>query len=200
MLAYLQVMDTIDAGHLVYLTILGIAVVGWFIAENRSSLGSTIRAGLAWGFIFLGVVAAYGLWGDIRDDVAPRQTVFQDAARVEVPRAFDGHYYLTLDLNGVPVDFVVDTGATDMVLTREDAARIGLDPATLAYTGIAGTANGQVRTARVRLDEVSLGGIVDRNVSASVNAGVMSTSLLGMTYLQRFHRLEISNGRLVLER
>ena len=193
-------MDTLDAGHLVYLSILGIAVVGWFIAENRYSLGRTIRVALAWGFIFLGVIAAYGLWDDIRDDVAPRQTVFQDEARVEVPRSFDGHYYLTLHLNGIPVDFVVDTGATDMVLTRGDAARIGLDPGALAYTGIAGTANGQVRTARVRLDEVSLGGIVDRNVSASVNEGTMDTSLLGMTYLQRFERLEISNGRLVLER
>ena len=193
-------MDTLDAGHLVYLSILGIAVVGWVIAENRYSLGRTIRVGLAWAFIFHGVVAAYGLWGDIRDDVAPRQTVFQTEARVEVPRAFDGHYYLTLDLNGVPVDFVVDTGATDMVLTRADAARIGLDPDALAYTGVAGTANGQVRTARVRLDEVSLGGILDRNLPASVNEGVMDTSLLGMSYLQRFNRLEIANGRLVLER
>jgi aspartyl protease family protein len=193
-------MDSIDTGHLVYLSILGIAVVGWFIAENRHSLGRTLRVALAWGFIFLGLVAGYGLWDDIRDDVAPRQTVFQDAGRVEVPRAFDGHYYLTLAINGVPVNFVVDTGATDMVLTRADAARIGLDPDALAYTGIAGTANGQVRTARVRLEDVSLGGIRDRNVSASVNAGMMDTSLLGMSYLQRFDRLEISNGRLVLER
>ena len=193
-------MDALDTGHLVYLVILGIAVVGWFVAENRQSLGRTLRTGLAWAFIFLGVIAGYGLWGDIRDDVAPRQTVFTDQARVEVPRAFDGHYYLTLALNGVPVDFVVDTGATDMVLSRADAARIGLDPDRLAFTGIAGTANGEVRTARVRLDEVSLGAITDRNVPASVNAGEMDTSLLGMSYLQRFSRIEIANGRLLLER
>jgi aspartyl protease family protein len=103
-------------------------------------------------------------------------------------------------VNGTPVDFVVDTGATDMVLSREDAARIGLDPGDLAYTGIASTANGQVRTARVRLDEVSLGGITDRGVTASVNAGEMSGSLLGMSYLHRFERIEIANGRLILER
>jgi aspartyl protease family protein len=193
-------MDTLQTGHLVYLVILGIAVVGWFIAENRASLGRTLRTALAWGFIFLGVVAGYGLWEDIRHGVAPRQAVFQDGARIEVPRAFDGHYYLTLAINGEPVEFIVDTGATDIVLTRADAARIGLDPARLAFTGIAGTANGQVRTARVRLPEVALGEVTDRNVSASVNAGEMSTSLLGMSYLQRFSRLEIANGRLVLER
>lgn len=193
-------MDNVETGHLVYLAILGIAVVGWYIAENRHALGRTVRLALAWGFIFLGVVAGYGLWEDIRDDVAPRQASFQDGARIEVPRAFDGHYYLTLDLEGVPVEFIVDTGATDMVLSRADAARIGLDPGALAYTGVAGTANGQVRTARVRLDAVSLGGVTDRNVSASVNGGEMDTSLLGMSYLQRFARLEIADGRLVLER
>jgi aspartyl protease family protein len=193
-------MDSFDTARLVYLVLLGIAVGGWFIAEHRHALGRTLRVGLAWAFIFLGVIAGYGLWGDIRDDVAPRQTVFTGDAQVEVPRAFDGHYYLTLDLEGVPVSFVVDTGATDMVLSRTDAARIGLDPGALAYTGVAGTANGQVRTARVRLEDVSLGGITDRNVSASVNAGEMDTSLLGMSYLNRFSRIEIANGRLVLER
>lgn len=193
-------MTSVETGHLAYLVILGIAVVGWFIAENRASLGQTVRTALAWGFIFLGLVAGYGLWHDIRDDLAPRQAVFQDGARIEVPRAVDGHYYLTLDMGGVPVDVVVDTGATDMVLTRNDAARIGLDPDSLIYSGIASTANGQVRTARVRLPDVTLGGVTDRNVTASVNAGEMSTSLLGMSYLQRFSRLEIANGRLVLER
>lgn len=193
-------MDSIETGHLAYLVILGIALVGWFIAENRNSLGRTVRTALAWGFIFLGVVAGYGLWEDIRDDVAPRQTVFQEDARVEVPRAFDGHYYLTLEMDGVPVEFVVDTGATDVVLSRQDAARIGLDPAALAYTGIAGTANGQVRTARVRIAEVSLGGITESNLPVSVNAGEMGKSLLGMSYLQRFQRIEIADGRLVLER
>ncbi len=193
-------MSSLETGHLVYLVILGIAVVGWFLVENRHSLGRTVRVAMAWAFIFLGVVAGYGLWEDIRDDFSPRQTVFQEDARVEVPRAFDGHYYVTLELDGVPVDFVVDTGASDVVLSRADASRIGLDPETLAYTGIAGTANGQVRTARVRIADVSLGGITETNMPVSVNAGEMGISLLGMSYLQRFERIEISNGRLILER
>ena len=193
-------MDSVETGHLVYLVILGIAVVGWFIAENRYSLGRTVRAALAWGFIFLGVVAGYGLWQDIRDDVAPRQAVFLEDARIEVPRAFDGHYYVTAEVNGAPIDFVVDTGATDVVLTREDAARAGIDPDALAYTGIAGTANGEVRIARARIGELSVGGIIDANLPVSVTQGEMDVSLLGMSYLQRFDRIEISDGRLVLER
>lgn len=193
-------MDALDAGHLIYLVILGVALLGWVIAENRRALGRTIRSALAWAFIFVGVIAAYGLWSDIEDDLLPRQAVFQDGARIEVPQSFDGHYYLTAEVNGVPIPFIVDTGASDIVLTRDDAARIGADPSRLAFTGVAGTANGTVRIARLRVDEVSLGGIADRNVTVSVNGGDMDTSLLGMSYLQRFDRIEIANGRLVLER
>jgi aspartyl protease family protein len=193
-------MDSADIPRIAYLVLLGVAVAGWFIAENRASLGKTMRLALAWGLIFLGVIAGFGLWSDVRTDIIPRQSVVADGARVEVPRAFDGHYYLTLRLDGTPVDFVVDTGATDIVLSREDAARIGLDPQALAYTGVAMTANGQVRTARARVGEILLGGIADQDVMVSVNDGEMPGSLLGMAYLQRFSRIEIADGTLVLER
>lgn len=193
-------MDSADLPRLAYLVLLGLAVAGWFIAENRASLGRTMRMALAWGLIFLGVVAGFGLWNDVRTEVMPRQSVLADGARIEVPRAFDGHYYLTLRLDGTPVDFVVDTGATDIVLSREDARRIGIDPDALAYTGIAMTANGQVRTARARVGEIAIGAISDRDVAVSVTDGEMPGSLLGMAYLQRFDRIEIADGRLLLER
>jgi aspartyl protease family protein len=95
---------------------------------------------------------------------------------------------------------VVDTGATDIVLTKEDAARAGLDPDSLRYLGRAGTANGEVRTAYVRLNDVRLGDITDRDVAAVVNGGQMDQSLLGMGYLQRWGRIEIAGGELILTR
>lgn len=190
-----------EIARLFYLGLLGFALLGWFVASNRDGLGKNMRNVLAWCFIFLGAVGGYGLWEDIKADVSPpRQLVMDGGARIEVPRSFDGHYYLTLDINGVATEFVVDTGATDMVLTQADARRVGIDPDRLAYTGSAGTANGVVRTARVSLDEVDVGGLRDRNVLAVVNEGEMDTSLLGMRYLNRFDRLEISDGRLLLER
>ena len=197
--AYVSAMTGDEIARLFYLGLLGFALLGWFVASNRDGIGTNLRNVLAWCFIFLGAVGGYGLWEDIKHDVAPRQLVL-DSGRIEVPRSFDGHYYLTLDVNGVATEFVVDTGATDMVLTQKDARRVGIDPDGLAYTGSAGTANGVVRTARVSLDEVVVGDMRDRNVVAVVNQGEMDTSLLGMRYLSRFDRLEISDGRLLLER
>lgn len=193
-------MDSHDFGRLLYLALLGCAVAGCFLVANRMQWGKVAREATVWALIFVGVVAAYGLWSDIRDDVAPRQSFLAGEGRIAVPRSPDGHYYLTLRIDDTPVRFVVDTGATDMVLSQADARRVGIDTKGIAYLGRAETANGTVTTAGVTLGEVRLGDVTDRNFRARVNGGEMDGSLLGMTYLQRFDSLEIRDGRLILTR
>lgn len=182
-----------------YLILLLIAVGGFVIVEMRERPGKTLRQAAAWGLIFLGAIAVAGLWPDIRNTVSPRQQMLE-GGRLEVPMGRDGHYHLTAELNGQTVRFVVDTGATDIALTREDARRIGIDPDGLAYTQTAMTANGPVGSAPVRIRSFRLGDFEDRNVPASVNEGEMFGSLLGMSYLSRFARISIESGTLVLER
>jgi aspartyl protease family protein len=189
-----------DIGNLAYLGLLGAVLVGWFITQNRQSLGKLAQQAVAWGLIFLGVIAAIGLWGDIRQTIQPRQSVVRADNSVDLPRAPDGHFYLTLMVNDVAIDFMVDTGASQVVLTQEDAEKVGLKVADLAFTGRATTANGQVRTAPVRLTQVSLGPISDRNVRAWVNEGELQQSLLGMSYLQRWSKIEITGQGLRLTR
>lgn len=192
-------MSTDQTMQLVYLLLLGAAIGGSAIMAGRRNMGKMAQQAIIWALIFVGVIAAYGLWEDVSNDVTSRQSVI-GASTIEVPRNFDGHYYLTLDINGTAVDFVVDTGASQVVLSQSDAARIGIDPATLRYSGSAMTANGVVRTAPVILDNVSLGGISDNGIAAVVNGGDMDTSLLGMTYLGLYDRIEIAGGQLVLNR
>ena len=189
-----------DTANLIYLVVLGCAIMMWFFAANRNSLGKTLQQAALWGLIFIGVIAVVGLWDDIRATVAPRQSVSADAGRIELPRAPDGHYYLAAEINGAPVRFVVDTGATDIVLSREDAIAAGLHPEGLNFTGQASTANGIVRTAPVRLDTLSVEGLTDRGVRAVVNSGELRESLLGMGYLERFTSMQISGGKLILQR
>jgi aspartyl protease family protein len=108
-------MDGETMARVGYLAIILVALGGWVLVEFRQRMGQALRMGLAWGLIFVGVMAGYGLWSDIRRDVMPIQEVAQDGA-VEVPRSADGHYYLTLMINGTGVGFMVDTGASGMVL------------------------------------------------------------------------------------
>lgn len=182
-----------------YLGLLVVAIAGSYIVANRNSLGKMTQQAMVWGLIFVGVIAAIGLWNDIQRDVTARQS-FVNPTTIEVPRSADGHYYLTLDVNGVPVNFVVDTGASLMVLTQQDAHRVGLDPDTLQYFGTANTANGVVQTAGVWLDEVTIGPITDRRVRAVVNGGEMAGSLLGMSYLELYNRFTIEGDMLILAR
>jgi aspartyl protease family protein len=189
-----------QTASLLYLVLLGSVLLGYFFLSHRQSLGQGLRQAGLWALIFIGVIAAYGLWSDLRGTVVPQQSVFAEEGRVVVPRSADGHYRMTLEVNGTPVRFVVDTGATDIVLSAEDARRVGIDTEGLAFVGAARTANGMVSTARVWLDEVRLGGLADRGVPAVVNGGEMDGSLLGMTYLDRFDEVRIGGGELTLVR
>jgi aspartyl protease family protein len=189
-------MDGDTLARVGYLAIILVAVGGWVMVEFRERMGQALRMGLAWGLIFVGVMAGYGLWSDIRRDVMPMQEVVAGGA-VEVPRAVDGHYYLTLMIDGQPVPFMVDTGASGMVLAARDAEKLGIDLQTLRFFGEANTANGVVRTARVTLDRVELGPFTNDGFQAFVTEGELDQSLLGMDYLGQF-RMEFADGKLIL--
>jgi aspartyl protease family protein len=192
-------MESWEIGRLAYLLLLLIAVGGWYISQRPRSLSKLSQHALIWVFLFLGVIAAVGMWGDIRRTALPQQSVLT-TGQIELPRAPDGHYYLTAIVNEAPIRFVVDTGASGIVMTLNDAERVGLDRDQLAFVGEAVTANGPVRTARVSLKEFTVGHYNDTNIYAWVNEGEMDTSLLGMSYLQRYSKIEITPDALLLTR
>lgn len=193
-------MTTDSIASLIYLSLLGVVVGGYFLLANRHQMGRIAQQGAIWALIFVGVAAGAALWDDIRGASDTRQSVFQDGDRIVARRASDGHYRLTLGINGTPVRFLVDTGATDMVLTMQDAQRAGLAREDLRFVGRAVTANGMVQTAPVTLETVELGGIVDRNIPAQVSGGDMPGSLLGMRYLSRFAEVTMAGDTLTLSR
>jgi len=184
--------------NLAYVGLLTAVITGSYLISQRGNMGKVAQQASIWALIFIGVIAVAGMWGDITQSISPRQQV--DGTQVTVPRSPDGHYYLTLDINSTPVNFVVDTGASQVVLSQDDAQRVGLNPADLLYIGSANTANGVVQTAAVVLEQVALGDITDTRLRAVVNGGQMNKSLLGMTYLNGFDSISISNNELVLTR
>lgn len=183
-----------------YLALLGIVLAAGLLHGYRARLGTALRHAAIWLLIILGLVLAYGFKDQLASQLWPGTASSAGDQAVALHRAADGHFYARVEVNGVPVRFLVDTGASSVVLTREDAARAGLDPDGLSYIVPAHTANGTVMGAPVVLGHVELGGIPDRNVRALVNDGRMPASLLGMTYLGRFKRLSVEGDRLVLVR
>ena len=109
-----------------------------------------------------------------------------------------GHYFVDAEINGEGVNFLVDTGASVVALTRQDAERLGMDLDELKYTGRAKTANGIARVAPVMLSEIEIGENVVENVQAAVIDAPMDVSLLGMSFLKRLEGFEIKDNELIM--
>jgi aspartyl protease family protein len=168
---------------------------GWFFVSQRGNLGKLVQYAAIWSFIFLGAIVAVGLWTDIRQTVVPRQSVMMDGARVEVPRHSDGHYYLTMEVNGTPIRFVVDTGATELVLSPRGCRTRGARPDALIFRGRPSPPTAWCRPRRSCWRPSRLARRSTWGFAAVVNGAEMQDSLLGMSYLQHFDRIEISDGR-----
>ena len=119
---------------------------------------------------------------------------------VVIPPDRSGHFVTDAQIEGQRLNFMVDTGASMIALTENDAARVGVRPSPGDYTATVTTANGKVKAARVRLASVDVGGLVVRDVDAMVLPdGALSENLLGLSYLSKLKRFEFANGQMVLE-
>ena len=122
---------------------------------------------------------------------------YGEAAIVKSP---DGHFWADAQVNGGhPIHFLIDTGATAVALTANDARSLGIDPATLDYRYTVTTANGPARAAAVKLGDISVDRAEVEDVQAFVIDQGLQTSLLGMTYLGRLSKFEATPDTLVLK-
>lgn len=131
----------------------------------------------------------------------PQDTVMvQKAANrsVAIPKSADGHFWLEAEVNQKAVRFLVDTGATTVALTANDAARLGYDINTLKYDRRVITASGETRAAMVSLPQIVIGQSTVRHVDALIIPEGLDTSLLGMSYLGRLERIEATRSSLIL--
>ena len=110
----------------------------------------------------------------------------------------NGHFYVEAEIDGNTVDFIVDTGATNVALSPSDAKELGIRPRSSEYTIQMHTANGIVRAAPVLLDYVRLGPLEMRNVHATVQEAEMGISLLGLSFLSRLESYEVRGNKLYL--
>jgi aspartyl protease family protein len=118
---------------------------------------------------------------------------------VVVNRRLSGEFAIAGRVNGARVTFLFDTGASAVVLTAEDARRAGVETSRLIFDVPVATANGGAMAAEARLDRISVGPVVMRNVPALVaRRGTLDESLLGMSFLERLKSYTVERDRLVM--
>jgi len=121
-----------------------------------------------------------------------------DSGEASIAKSSDGHFWADADVDGHPLHFLIDTGATAVALTADDARSLGLDPTALNYSYTVMTANGPARAAAVKLGTVAVGRAEVSDVDAFVIDKGLQTSLLGMTYLGKLSKFEATPDAMVL--
>ncbi|HYF53104.1 MAG TPA: TIGR02281 family clan AA aspartic protease [Salinarimonas sp.] len=192
----------------IVLALAGAACVatGWMIDDWRGRLRDGIKAMLAWALVLFGLVGLYayrlelnGVASRIMAELRPGAVEVTSAGEVSVPRRGDGSFVLSAKANGRDLRFILDTGASLVVLTHESAARVGVDTAALAFNVPIATANGRAVAAALTIETLAIGSIEARRVRALVaQPGVLHENLLGMSFLDRLASFEVREGRLYL--
>jgi aspartyl protease family protein len=192
-------------GSLAYKIALLVFVGATVLIIFRERFAQALTAALLWVVLALILVIGYSYRFELRNvadrviaELIPGHPI-SHGRTVEVARAFNGDFQVTAEINGARVGMVLDTGASSVVLTRDDAKAAGLPLEVLVYSANIDTANGRTRAAPVTLDRIAIGGLVERSVAVLVaQPGQLKTSLLGMSFLNRLQSWEVRGDRLLL--
>lgn len=194
-----------DFAGLVWRGALIVFLAGAVFAMYRGRLVQALQAAALWLMIALLLAVGYAYRFELRDvadrvlsELVPGHASSR-AHVVELSRGSGGGFPVRAQVNGARVSMVLDTGASAVVLTQEAARAAGLPIEVLTYDVNVDTANGRTRAALVTLDQLAVGGIVERSVPALIaQPGQLRVSLLGMSFLNRLEGWEVRGEKLVL--
>jgi len=199
-----------EAAQLVVLSAVLIAVSAGLV--GRGAFGRAVRYSLTWVVLLLAGVGAYTYRQEIEwvarrmaAELTPGTALVDQTSpagapqTVQIRRAIGGHFRVSTMLNGVPAVMLVDTGASVVTLTREDAQAAGVAVDALTYSVPVFTANGTTKAAPIIIDALRVGPIERKRVPALVaQPGLMERSLLGMSFLDTLGSYTISGDTLTL--
>jgi aspartyl protease family protein len=193
------------ASMLGWLALIGAGGVAMFRARPRKAI---FQMGF-WVAIILLLVLGYSFQPEFSSMITsvkarltgalvPGQAQQQPDGSLVFARANDGHFHVEALVDGTRIDFLVDTGASGIVLSPADAQRLGYDPKQLDYDVWTSTANGNGRAARVTLGTIEIGQSRHVDMPALVNQAEMGGSLLGMKFLDSLAGFTVEGDKLVL--
>ena len=201
-------MSNDDFASVAYLGVIGAVIAAGIVGSHRH-IGELIRNLFLWCVIILALVAGW-TWRDQLFDLGGELVASLDPARpvvlvsgnnpeIALKKSLNGHFITDATVNGASVRFMVDTGATTIALTYDDAIDAGIDPESLQFTQPIMTANGMAMAASVRIDRLEIGPIVRQDLRATVAAeGKLEQSLLGMNFISSLTSFEMRRNEVIL--
>ncbi len=198
-----------DFADAAYMSIFGVVVAAGLLGSSIP-LNHMMRNIAIWAVIILGLVTVYqyqyeltNIANRVTAGLIPGNAISGNNAdgteTVSIGQSANGHFEVNALVNDQRVNFMVDTGASTIVLTQADAEKVGIDISSLSYTNPVSTANGRTMAASVRLQEVKIGNITRQNIRALVSQeGQLSGSLLGMNFMNSLSAYTVQRDQLIL--
>ncbi len=196
-----------DFAHLVWLGLIG-AVIAASLFASRIPVSAQMKQLATWAGIVVLLMGGYVYRYELQDFASrmtagivpgsPYSRTSEDGVLTVMIDRSRGHFQTVAEVNGKSLRFMIDTGASAVVLTPDAARAAGYDPDALSYTVRVNTANGTAQAAIIRLDAIDLGGIVRRDVEAMVaEPGKLDENLLGLTFLDTLSGYEVRGDRMI---
>lgn len=199
--------DNFSFARVIYLLMVLAFIGSGFFASQRMNLGSTIKMAAAWVAVFATLLVGYTYREDFRSifrrvsgEIAPMSATRQGDGTMALHRSQNGQFLVVAKVNEAHLQFMVDTGASDVALSYQAAERAGLEPWNLTFNTPYNTANGLTYGARVRIQSITIGDITVHDVEGSVMKEGMEFSLLGMSFLNRLSSYEVRGNKMTLRR
>lgn len=202
-------MSNDDFGHFIYLLPIAL-MIGAGVAGSRVRLGRNLTYLAIWAVIALIFMVAFVYQDEAKQvgrrvlaELMPGHSVvltgLNGENEVVIRRTQGGHFAVNAQVDGQRVGMLIDTGASQVTLTYEDAKKAGLKPETLKFSMPVTTANGTAQAAPITIPELPIGPIVRKNVQAAVaQEGRLDTSLLGMNFLSSLSAVRIQPNEMRL--
>jgi aspartyl protease family protein len=196
----------LDTANMVRLVAILAVISSGLLFIREVNLKQTVRNVLMWMGI-MGVLALGFAYQEpllqvavrLRSGFIPSYPIQTGSRQMVISESDGGNYLVYGTINGVRIRFLIDTGASDIVLSPSDARRTGVDFDLLNFDHSYETANGIGNGAPTTVRELAVGNAHFSNVAVSINKAEMNASLLGMTFLKRFKSFSFGEGKLILK-
>tara|TARA_Y100000385_G_C13072959_1_gene629948 strand:- start:505 stop:1107 length:603 start_codon:yes stop_codon:yes gene_type:complete len=198
-------MQTNEWINILYLILLLAFIASSIFTRGNIPILRAIKYISIWAAIAIFVIILYsfrfdfiGLKNRFLGELNPSNIQVNSADKIIINMSYGNHFYANVKINNKNIRFLIDTGATDMVLSLRDARRVGIDLERLIFSKPYQTANGISYGASVILRDIKFGNLNLKNIPASVNNSDMGVSLLGMSFLRNFTKYEFYQDKLIL--
>lgn len=194
-----------DNSRLIY-GILLLVLVGSALFSRRIPMSQMIKMLLIWGGIFLLLFILFSfraefsaVWERMKSDIAGTSNQSSNGQEIILSRKDDGHFWIRASVNNVPIDFLVDSGATGISMSTDDADEAGIDYDLDSVPVLMSTANGTSKSYRATINLFKIENASYEDVNVFVSPSLGEINLLGMSYLNRLQSWRVSGNQMILQ-